>query len=46
MKGLVEKGIIEVIFVKSEDNVADGFTKNVSASAYEKFRTDLGLATH
>ena len=32
----VENGVIEVIFVKSEENKADPFTKNVSWKIYAK----------
>ena len=32
----VEDGFINIIFVKSEDNESDGFTKNTSGSIYER----------
>ena len=32
----VEDGLIKIIFVKSEDNKSDGFTKNTSIETYER----------
>jgi hypothetical protein len=35
VRELVEGKVVEIIFVKSADNVADGFTKNVSTEVHE-----------
>ena len=32
---MVQDEFIKIIFVKSEDNVSDGFTKNVNGDLYE-----------
>ena len=32
---MVADGFLKIIFVKSEENVSDGFTKNVSGDIYE-----------
>ena len=37
----IEDGFLKIIFVRSEDNKADGFTKNVSADVYENHREDM-----
>jgi hypothetical protein len=34
----VEEGFMKIIFVKSEDNLSDGLTKNVSKEIYERHR--------
>jgi hypothetical protein len=39
----VEQGRLAVEFVASEENVADGFTKPLSVSMFEKFRLMLGV---
>jgi hypothetical protein len=31
----VEEGFIRIIFVRSEENLADGFTKNVTGDIYD-----------
>ena len=36
VRELIEQGIIEIVFVKSEDNKADIFTKNVKESIHTK----------
>ena len=38
---LVEKGIVKVDFVKSEENVSDIWTKNVSGKLFKKHVTGL-----
>jgi hypothetical protein len=35
VRELVEGKVVEIVFVKSADNVADGFTKNVSTEVHE-----------
>ena len=35
----IEDGIIKVIFVKTEENDSDGFTKNLNGDLYEKHKT-------
>ena len=37
---MVEEGFLKVIFVRSADNVADGFTKNISGDLYESHKKD------
>ena len=37
----IEDGFLKIIFVRSEDIKADGFTKNVSADVYENHREDM-----
>jgi hypothetical protein len=34
----VEDGIVKIIFVRTDENDADGFTKNVSGTIYERHR--------
>ena len=36
VREFVHEGILKIIFVKSEDNLADGSTKNISNEAYWK----------
>ena len=36
----VEQGIVKIIFVKSEENIADTFTKNVNEGTYEKHNSE------
>jgi hypothetical protein len=40
---LVEQGIIEAKFVRSEDNTSDIFTKNLCQILFEKHQTTLGV---
>ena len=35
----IEDGIIKIIFVKTEENDSDGFTKNLSGELHEKHKT-------
>ena len=37
----IEDGFIKITFVKSENNLSDGFTKNVSGEVFEKHKDDL-----
>ena len=39
----IEDGIVKVIFVRSEENDADIFTKNLNGEAFEKHCTSIGL---
>jgi hypothetical protein len=32
----VDEGFLKIIFVKSEDNLSDGYTKNTSIKVYER----------
>ena len=36
MREYIQNGIVEIIFVRSEENKADPFTKNLSESLHEK----------
>jgi hypothetical protein len=36
VREFIEEGFLKIIFVKSEDNKADGFTKNMKMDLYEK----------
>ena len=36
MNEYVEDGVIKILFVKSEDNKADGMPKNLGGEQYEK----------
>jgi hypothetical protein len=36
VREFIEEGFIKIIFVKSDDNKADGFTKNLKTELYEK----------
>ena len=38
---MIEDGFIKVVFVKSNDNLADGFTKNVSGDTFKKHQTSI-----
>jgi hypothetical protein len=46
IRELVEQGIIEVLFVRSEENTSDIFTKNLRQFLFEKHQTKLGVVTH
>ena len=39
----IENGVIKIIFVKSEDNMADPMTKNLSVKDFEKHRNYLDI---
>jgi hypothetical protein len=39
----VEDGIVKVVFVRSEDNDADIFTKNLNGETFEKHCISIGL---
>ena len=41
VREFVEDGIIKIIFIKSAENKADGFTKNVSGGVYENHHGDF-----
>ena len=41
---LVEGKIVEIIFVKTEDSLADGFTKNMNGEIYEAHTPDYVIA--
>ena len=41
VRELVEERFVEVVFVKSEDNKSDGFTKNLSGDLFEKHVDDF-----
>jgi hypothetical protein len=43
VREFIMEGFMKIIFVKSEDNKADGFTKNVSGDIYEKHKNDFIL---
>jgi hypothetical protein len=45
VRELIEDGFIKIISVRSEDNFADGFTKNVSGSIYDAHITEF-MAEH
>jgi hypothetical protein len=35
VREFVEDGFIKIIFVKSEENLSDGFTKNITGTLYD-----------
>jgi len=41
VRELVEDKIVEIMFVKTEDNKADGFTKNVRGDVFERHTTEF-----
>ena len=41
VREFVEDGILQIIFVKSEENIADIFTKNLSQEGHEKHSEEL-----
>lgn len=43
VKEKIDNGIVEVVYIKSEDQLADIFTKPLSRIKFEKFRSGLGL---
>jgi hypothetical protein len=36
VREFVEEGFVKIIFVRSEDNISDPFTKNTPSSIYKK----------
>ena len=40
MRELIEDRVVEIVFVKTLENVADGFTKNVSKDVFEPHTKD------
>ena len=43
IREVYEKGIIDIFFIDGNDNPADIFTKNLGATKFLKFRSQLGL---
>ncbi|GAV89120.1 hypothetical protein CFOL_v3_32539, partial [Cephalotus follicularis] len=43
IKDHIEKGDIELVFVPTEEQVADIFTKPLDEQTFSKFRLELGL---
>ena len=41
VREFVEDGFIKITFVKSEENIADGFTKNITGSLYDAHTQEL-----
>jgi hypothetical protein len=41
IRELIEDGTIKIVFVKSENNKADMFTKNVSGDIYDRHKRDF-----
>jgi hypothetical protein len=41
MREFAEEGFVKIIFVRSEDNVSDPFTKNTPSSIYEKHTAEF-----
>ena len=39
----IEKGDIEIVFVKTENQLADLFTKSLARDRFNKLRTELGI---
>lgn len=39
----VEKGVIDIIYVPTDDNIADVFTKDLPKPKYQIFRENLGM---
>ena len=44
LRELVDQGMLNLKFVRSEDNVSDIFTKNLSAGLFEKHVRQLGIS--
>ena len=44
LRELVDQGMIKLNFVRSEENVADIFTKNLSANLFDKHSKRLGIS--
>jgi hypothetical protein len=43
VQNLVQQGLIEIIYCRTEDQVADIFIKTISKEKFYKFRDDLGI---
>ena len=41
VREFVEEGFVKIIFVRSEDNISDPFTKNTPSSIYEKHTAEF-----
>jgi uncharacterized membrane protein (UPF0127 family) len=41
----VENGVIDIIYVPTDDNIADVYTKALPKSKHQKFRENLGMLT-
>ena len=41
VREFVEEGFVKIIFVRSEDNISDPFTKNTPGSIYEKHTVEF-----
>jgi hypothetical protein len=41
LREFIEEGFVKIIFVRSEDNVSDPFTKNTPSSIYEKHTAEF-----
>ena len=46
IREFIEEGYIKIIFVKSEDNSADIFTKNVNGDVYRKHVDEYLMSKH
>ena len=44
LRELVDQGMIKLNFVRSEENVADIFTKNLSANLFDEHSKRLGIS--
>ena len=43
VRDLVQKGVVEIIYCRTGEQVADIFTKALSKEKFYKFRDDLGI---
>ena len=43
VRNYIEDGILKIKFVRSNDNTADIFTKNLAAESFEKHTTNIGI---
>jgi hypothetical protein len=41
VRELIEDKVVEIVFVKTKDNTADGFTKNVTGETYQEHSRDF-----
>ena len=41
VREFVEEGFVKIIFVRSEENISDPFTKNTPSSIYEKHTAEF-----
>ena len=39
----VENGVIDIIYIPTDDNIADAFTKALPKAKHRKFRENLGM---